>query len=211
MRPLSLVVCDDQRMFGSALACALEDTNHRVLAAVERAEDLSWQLGPSCPDVCVMDVVVRNRVETGQMTTIRSQLPGVRVLVLTSSTSLDIWQAYEAGLADAVVSKSHGLDTIRTAIERVALGERFTVAFARPAVPLGRTPVTLTDRERDILRLLARGASTHQIMDALSISRNTVRSHVQHLLDKLHAHTRAQAVQVAMATQLLLDHDLVLA
>jgi DNA-binding NarL/FixJ family response regulator len=130
--------------------------------------------------------------------------------VLTSSSSVEVWRAYEEGLADAVVSKTHGLDTIRTAIERVSLGERFTVAFARPAVPLGPEPVSLTEREREILRMLARGANTQQIMETFAISRSTVRSHVQHLLDKLHAHTRAQAVQMAMTKHLLLEPDLVL-
>lgn len=210
MRAMSLAICDDQRMFAFALACSLDDTNHHVLAVAGTAEDLDAQLGARCPDVYVMDVLVQGRPRTALISTIREQNPGARVLVLTACSSVGLWQAYEAGLADAVVSKTHGLDTIRTAIDRVALGERFTVAFERPPVPLSPVPVTLTDRERDILRLLARGASTRQITEALAISRNTVRSHVQHLLDKLHAHTRAQAVQIAMATQLLLEPELVL-
>lgn len=212
MRPVSVVVWDDQRMFASALATSLENaTTHRVLGVVERAEDLPAELQSLHPDVCVMDVVDHGRTRTALINAIRVESPEVRVLVLTSSDNADLWEAYEAELVDAVVTKSHGLDTIRTAIDRVALGERFAVAFARPPVPVRTMPVSLTERERDILRMLARGADTHQIMEALAISRNTVRTHVQHLLDKLHAHTRAQAVQIAMATHLLREPDLVLA
>jgi DNA-binding NarL/FixJ family response regulator len=209
MRAVSVVVFDDQRMFGSALGSALENANQQVLAVVGSAEDLAAQVGTLRPDVCVLDVVVGGRARIDLVETIRAQNPAVRLLVLTSTTCPELWHAYEAGSTDAVVSKSHGLDTIRTAVGRVAVGERFTVAFAQPPVPLRTTPVTVTDRERDILRLLARGASTHQITESLAISRNTVRTHVQHILDKLHAHTRAQAVQAAMAMHLLLESDLV--
>ncbi len=136
--------------------------------------------------------------------------PGARVLVLTRREDEDLWRAYDDGLVDAVVSKTHGLDTVRTAIDRVALGERFTLSAGRPAAPPRATPMSLTEREREILRLLVHGATTRQIMDALAISQNTVRSHIQHLLDKLHAHTRAQAVQIALTTHLLLDLETVL-
>jgi DNA-binding NarL/FixJ family response regulator len=210
MRPVSVVVWDDQRMFAAALACSLENASHRVLGIVERAESLPAELEALHPDVCVVDVPADGPVRAGLIDTIKATSPGVRVLALTAIDSIELWQAYEAGLVDAVVSKSHGLETFRTAIDRVALGERFAVAFSRPPVPVGSIPVTLTDRERDILRMLARGATTRQIMDAFAISKNTVRTHVQHLLDKLHAHTRAQAVQIAMATHLLHDRDLVM-
>jgi DNA-binding NarL/FixJ family response regulator len=210
MRPVSVVVWDDQRMFAAALASSLENATHRVLGVVERVEDLPDELGSLHPDVCVMDVLARGHVRTELIDAIKARSPGIRVLVLTSTDDVELWQAYDAGLVDAVVSKSHGLETFRTAIDRVALGERFAVASARPPVPIRTIPVSLTQRERDILRMLARGATTCQIMEAFAISRNTVRTHVQHLLDKLHAHTRAQAVQIAMTTHLLIDLDLVL-
>jgi DNA-binding NarL/FixJ family response regulator len=209
VRTVKLILCDDQRMFSTALARSLDGATHEVLAIVERADRLADRVRGSGADVCVMDVVVCGRVQGRLAATVKEASPDTHLLVLTSTDEPDLWRAYDGGVVDAVVSKSHGLATIRTAIDRVAIGERFALAAARPAVPLG-PPTSLTDREREILRLLARGATTHQITDALAISRNTVRTHVQHLLDKLHAHTRAQAVQVAVAAQLLLESELAL-
>lgn len=207
MRAVSLVLYDDQRMFCSALASTLDDASHNVLVVVEPDDGVVAAVQASQPDVCVMDVTVDDDKKSGLFTAVKTHCPSTRVLLLTCRDDADLWRAYDDGLVDAVVSKSHGLDTIRTAIDRVALGERFALSSARPPAPPGAVPTGLTQREREILRLLARGATTHQIMEALTISRNTVRSHVQHLLDKLHAHTRAQAVQVAVTTHLLLDAD----
>jgi DNA-binding NarL/FixJ family response regulator len=210
VRAIKLILCDDQRMFCSALAQSLDDATHEVLEVVDCVDQLVDHVRGSGADVCVTDVMVRGRAQGRLAAAVKQASPGTHLLVLTSTDDADLWRAYDDGVVDAVISKSHGLATIRTAIDRVAIGERFALASARPAVPLGPVPMNLTDREREILRLLARGATTHQITEALAISRNTVRTHVQHLLDKLHAHTRAQAVQFAVAAQLLLDSELVL-
>lgn len=68
-----------------------------------------------------------------------------------------------------------------------------------PSVPIAvEAPFVLTGRERDVLRLLARGASTGEMAGELGISATTVRNHIQHLLEKLKAHNRLQAVSVAL-------------
>ena len=205
MSAISIVICDDQRMFCSALARTLDDAAHRVHAVLGNGDRVIAVVQNTQPDVCVMDVSARENEESGLFGAVKAVCPGARVLVLTHRDGADLRRAFDDGLVDAVVSKTHGLDTVRTAIDRVALGERFTLSELHSAVPPRAAPMSLTDREREILWLLARGATTRQIMDALAISRNTVRSHIQHLLDKLHAHTRAQAVQIALTTHLLLD------
>jgi DNA-binding NarL/FixJ family response regulator len=207
MRAVSVLVYSDQRMFCSALADSLDDEGHQVRAVVARADDLRVEARRAKPDICAMDVGAGDRAADKLFEAIRSECPDTRIVVLTSSDDASLWQAYDAGLVDAVISKIHGLDTIRTSIDRVALGERFALASARPSVIPRSAHVSLTAREYEILRLLARGATTHQIMTAMTISPNTLRTHVQHLLNKLHAHTRAQAVQAALTARLLVESD----
>jgi DNA-binding NarL/FixJ family response regulator len=207
MRAVTVLVYSPQRMFCSALAVSLDDEGHQVLGVVEHADDLPVEVRRIQPEVCAMDLAAAEDVEENLLDVVRRECPDTHIVVLTCRDDAVLWQAYDAGLVDAVVSKTHGLDTIRTAIDRAALGERFALASARPSPTPRPAHVSLTAREWEILRLLARGATTHQIMAALAISRNTLRTHVQHLLDKLHAHTRAQAVQNALTTRLLVDSD----
>lgn len=207
MRAVSVLVYSDQRMFCSTLAEALDNGAHQVRAAVDRVENLRTETRGARPDVCVMDVRADHGDADDLFVAVRTECPGTHIVVLTSSDDPAVWRAYDAGLVDAVVSKIHGLDTIRTAIDRASLGERFALASPRPPAPPRAGRVSLTAREREILRLLARGATTRQIMATLAISPNTLRTHVQHVLNKLHAHTRAEAVQAALRGRLLVEFD----
>jgi DNA-binding NarL/FixJ family response regulator len=207
MRAVSVLVYSAQRMFCTALADSLDDEVHQVCAVVGRADDLRVAARGARPDICAIDVGAGDRAAYRLFEAVRSECPDTHIVVLTSSADASLWRAYDAGLVDAVVSKIHGLDTIRTSIDRAALGERFALASARPAATPRPAHVSLTAREREILRLLAHGATTRQIMAALTISPNTLRTHVQHLLNKLHAHTRAQAVQAAVKARLLVESD----
>lgn len=207
MSTVSVLVYSDHRMFCSTLAASLDDGVHEVSAAIERAEDVRPAARRARPDVCALDVRARGRANGELFAAVREECPETRVLVLTTGDEPWLWRAYETGLVDALVSKVHGLETVRTAIDRVALGERFALAPRQvPVAPyVGR--VSLTGRERDILRLLSQGATTQEIMSTLAISPNTLRTHIQHVLNKLHAHTRAEAVQAALMAELLVDLD----
>lgn len=89
-------------------------------------------------------------------------------------------------------------------IYRFLPDRRMERAAPAPSVPApAAAPSALTGRERDVLRLLARGASTGEMARELGISSTTVRNHVQHLLEKLKAHNRLQAVSVALRSGLL--------
>lgn len=207
MSAVSVLVYSDQRMFCASLADSLEDEQHQVLA-VDRRDELLADARRAKPRVCAIDAYAGDAPTRSLVEGIRQLCPDTRIVVLTSGDDdAAAWQAYDTHLVDSVVSKTHGLGTIRTAIDRTALGERVALTPAPPPVSPRSARVRLTARECEILRMLARGSSTPQILTTLRISSNTLRTHVQHLLNKLHAHTRAQAVQAALAEHLIVEFD----
>jgi DNA-binding NarL/FixJ family response regulator len=211
MSAVSVLVYSDQRMFCSTLAASLDDGVHDVAGAVECLEDLQRAVRTAEPDVCVLDARTGtgagNESDSGMFAAVREACPDTHLLVLTTGDDRAVWEAYDVGLVDAMISKVHGLAAVRTAIDRAALGERFALAAARSSAVPRTVRVSLTAREREILLLLAHGATTQHIRTTLRISSNTLRTHIQHVLNKLHAHTRAQAVQAALTAGLLVELD----
>jgi NarL family two-component system response regulator LiaR len=158
------------------------------------------------PDVVLMDLVmpVMNGVDTIRL--ISEQLPDVRILVLTSFTGLDkIFPAIKAGALGYLLKDSSPQELV-DAIRQVYCGN----ASLHPAVarkllqelsePLGRaqTDDPLTDRETEVLRLVAQGRHNQEIADLLAISEATVRTHVSHILTKLELSSRTQAALYAL-------------
>ena len=135
---------------------------------------------------------------------VRKASPGTSLMLLATASSTSLWDAFDSGQVAAVVTKECTLATIQRSLERVRRGERFTLGIDRPSVH--RTPtgdVPLTPRERDVLREMVAGATTSEMARELEISVNTVRTHVQHVLDKLGVGTRVQAAQLAVERRLL--------
>jgi DNA-binding NarL/FixJ family response regulator len=135
---------------------------------------------------------------------VRKASPGTSLVLLATASSTSLWDAFDSGQVDSVVSKNCTLATIQRSVARVRRGERFTLGIDRPSVhrtPAGEVP--LTPRERDVLQEMVAGATTSEMSRALDISANTVRTHVQHVLDKLGVGTRVQAAQLAVQKRLL--------
>ncbi len=142
--------------------------------------------------------------------------PTVRVLVLSASGEHDdVLEAVKAGATGYLV-KSASRDELLEAVARTAQGDAvFTPGLAglvlgefrrmsnRPADPASGPPAgTLTERETEILRLVAKGLSYKEIAGRLVISHRTVQNHVQNTLGKLQLHNRVELVRYAIATGL---------
>jgi two-component system nitrate/nitrite response regulator NarL len=138
---------------------------------------------------------------------VRDGLP-TRVVLLDPAPGEDVWGALGDGAA-GVLSRRVSADAIRAAVRTVAGGGTALCADAQAAVAREirarrpREQPLLSPRERQVLQLVAEGLSSPRIAARLQLGTTTVRTHVQHLLNKFEAHDRAQLIHKAMRRNLL--------
>jgi DNA-binding NarL/FixJ family response regulator len=214
---LRVLVVDDHALFRRGLQMVLGDEADIEVAgeaadgdeAVERAKELM-------PDVVLMDVRMPGRSGIEATREIREALPHVRILMLTvSDEEGDLYEAIKAG-ASGYLLKETSPEEVPEAIRSVVDGQsRISPAMASKlltefATVRGRTrdrqgvpPPVLTEREMEVLRLVARGLNNRDIARELFISENTVKNHVRNILEKLHLHSRMEAVVYAVRQNLL--------
>jgi DNA-binding NarL/FixJ family response regulator len=169
------------------------------------------------PDVVLMDIrmPVMDGLEATRRITTEESLAGVRILVLTTF-DLDeyVYQALRDGASGFLLKDTPPADLL-AAIRVVAAGEallapritrRLIAEFARRPDPARVAPAALghlTDREREVLALVARGLSNAEIAEQLVVSPATSKTYVSRILTKLHARDRAQLVAIAYETGLI--------
>jgi NarL family two-component system response regulator LiaR len=169
------------------------------LEAVDKAHELE-------PDVILMDLVMPRKNGIEAITEICEQVPGACILVLTSFADDDkVFPAIKAGALGYLLKDSEPHELLQ-AIRSVYEGEpSLAPTIARKLIrdiqrssdlPLAKQP--LTEREVEVIRLVARGFSNHEIADQLVVSERTVRAHVSNILDKLHLANRTQAALYAI-------------
>jgi DNA-binding NarL/FixJ family response regulator len=215
--PIRVLVVDDHALFRRGLDMVLaQEPDIEVVGeagdgaeAVERAADL-------LPDVVLMDVRMPRRSGIEACTAIKDVVPSARIIMLTiSDDEGDLYEAIKAG-ATGYLLKEISIDEVATAIRAVAGGQslispsmasKLLSEFAtlikrdgdRQQVPAPR----LTDRELEVLRLVARGLNNRDIAKQLYISENTVKNHIRNILEKLQLHSRMEAVVYAVREKLL--------
>jgi two-component system, NarL family, response regulator len=149
------------------------------------------------PDVTIMDLRMPGVSGFDAITAIREEFPTARIVVLSNyEGSEDVHRALEAG-AMAYLLKSADGDQLLEAVRSVHHGRRYLPPALRALIAERIPGDQLTERELDVLRLLARGLSNREIGAELSIAENTVRIHVARVLQKLDVEDRTQAVIVA--------------
>jgi two-component system NarL family response regulator len=165
------------------------------------------------PDIVVMDVCMQGGNGIAATMALQQTLPQAKVLIVTvSSKDEDLFAAVKAGARGYLlknVSLRELIDSIRLvaqgeAIVSPAMAGRLLDEFkeadkAHPHRELGR----LSQREQEVLKLVAQGASNREIGTRLFISETTVKAHLRTILEKLHAHNRAEAVALAATKGLL--------
>jgi NarL family two-component system response regulator LiaR len=165
----------------------------------EEAVQLARQL---CPDVVLMDLLMPVMDGISATASIRNELPETEVIALTSVLeSASVVGAVKAG-AIGYLLKDTQASELRRAIKAAAAGQvqlsPQASAYLMREVRATETPEPLTERETEVLRLLARGQSNKEIARHLHVVEDTVKTHVRHILAKLGAQSRTQAVLCAI-------------
>jgi len=204
---IRVLIVDDHTIVRKGIKALLAETSDiQVIGEAENgleAIKLSKQLEP---DVILMDLLMPKMDGIEATRQITAQQPQVRMLVLTSFVGDDkVFPAIKAGAMGYLLKDSEPSELIRS-IYKVYRGEpSLHPIIARkmmkeilepPAVK--PTPEPLTVREVEVLQLLAKGLSNDEIADQLTISEVTVRTHISHLLAKLHLANRVQATLYAL-------------
>ena len=206
---------DDQELFrrGLTMLLGVEDDIEVVgeagdgVAATELA-------ATAVPDIILMDVRMPKRSGIEACVAIKEVAPTARIIMLTvSDEEADLYDAVKNG-ASGYLLKDSSIDEVAQAIRVVADGQSLispSMAIKlldefkqmsrsdRQQVPSPR----LTDRELEVLKLVAQGLNNREIAKRLFISENTVKNHVRNILEKLQLHSRMEAVMYAVKEKLL--------
>ena len=213
--PIRVAVVDDQELFrrGLTMLLTVEDDIEVVgeagdgVAATELA-------AAAVPDVVLMDVRMPKRSGIEACISIKDVAPSAKIIMLTvSDEEADLYDAVKNG-ASGYLLKDSSIDEVAQAIRVVADGQSLIspsmavklldefkqmTRSDRQQVPTPR----LTDRELEVLKLVAQGLNNREIAKRLFISENTVKNHVRNILEKLQLHSRMEAVMYAVREKLL--------
>ncbi|MFG2071175.1 response regulator [Nonomuraea maritima] len=205
---LQVMVVDDHPMWRDAVARDLQQAGYAVVATVGEGRQALRVAVAVRPDVVILDLRLPDLpgVEVARGLAASERPP--RVLVLSASGEQeDVLEAVKAGASGYLV-KSASREEFLSAVRRTAEGEPvFTPGLAglvlgeyrrlagRPAPEGGPR---LTDRETEVLRLVAKGLTYRQVAERLTLSHRTVQNHVQNTLSKLHLHNRVELVRYAI-------------
>ena len=217
------MVVDDHPIWRDGVARDLVERGFRVVATAADGTTAVRIARTVRPDVVLMDLHFATASEghgapPGALAIreIVTALPHTRVLVLSASGAhVDVLEAVKAGASGYLV-KSASVDELANAVRRTAEGDMvFTPGLAglvlgeyrrMAAAPEADTP-RLTERESDVLRLVAKGLTARQIADRLVISHRTVENHVQSTLRKLQLHNRVELARYAIEHGLDVEPD----
>lgn len=209
MTAIKVMVVDDHPMWREAVARDLGDAGFEVVATAANGTEAVNRARAARPDVLVLDLQIPAPDGVAVTATLVPDFPDLRVLILSASGEQDdVLEAVKAGATGYLV-KSASREELVDAVSRVARGDTvFTPGLAGLVLgeyrrlsdaPAARddTP-RLTDRETEVLRLVAKGLSYKQIAERLVLSHRTVQNHVQNTLRKLQMHNRVQLVRYAI-------------
>jgi DNA-binding NarL/FixJ family response regulator len=196
---INCLIADDHEVVREGLRLALSRAPHiRVVGEAVDGESAVALAERRRPDLNVMDLRMGGIDGVEATKRIRQKDPRCRVIIFTGHAERNLLsRGREAGAAGYLL-KEAAHTTILRAIERVASGGEFVDPALATSLVASDREALLTNREREILQLLADGMSNGEVAKKLFISQETVKSHVRHILAKLEADTRTQAVAIAL-------------
>jgi len=212
---IRVLVVDDQELFRRGLIMLLGvETDMEVVGEAADGSSAATMAATTRPDVVLMDVRMPRQTGIEACVALKTAAPEARIIMLTvSDEETDLYDAVKSG-ASGYLLKDSSIEEVAQAIRVVADGQSLispSMAIKlldefkqmartdRQAVPTPR----LTERELEVLRLVARGLNNREIAKQLFISENTVKNHVRNILEKLQLHSRMEAVMYAVREKIL--------
>jgi DNA-binding NarL/FixJ family response regulator len=211
-RPIRVLIVDDHEVFASSLALVLDAEGDITTAGVATTLEQARALAATAePDVILLDHRMPDGDGVAAIPDLRAVRPAAGIVVLTASSADHVLlSAIEQG-ASGFLSKTRSLAEVTAAVRAAAAGEsvispellaRLLPRFGRGKVqPAGE----LTEREREVLALVAEGLPNAAIAERLVVSVHTVRNHIASLSAKLGAHSKLEALSIAVREGLLPD------
>ena len=217
--PIRAMIVDDHALFRRGLEMVLDtEPDIELVGQASDGAEAVEKAAESLPDVVLMDIRMPRSSGIEACRAMKEEAPSAKIVILTiSDEEEDLFEAIRAG-ASGYLLKDIPLDEVAGAVRAVHGGQslinpsmagKLLTEFATLAkrddeeraqeVPAPR----LTEREMQVLKLIARGMNNRDIAKELFISENTVKNHVRNILEKLQIHSRMEAVMVAVREKLI--------
>ncbi|MBI2916925.1 MAG: response regulator transcription factor [Chloroflexi bacterium] len=205
---MRVLIVDDHNLFRDGVASLLAARGFQVVGQANDGEEALVKARDLRPDLVLMDIRMPRMGGLEATRLLKAEMPEVKVVMLTASADeVDLFEAIKSGAqgyllkdlkADAFFSLLSGLEKGEAPISpRMAahMLDEFS-RLAKGKKP-GESGTVLSEREEEVLRLVAQGDTNKEVAAALYISENTVKYHLRNILDKLHLENRAQVVAYA--------------
>ena len=208
-RPIRVLLVDDHQLLTGALARTISTESDIKVVGIAGTVAEAKAMSRERLDVVLMDYRLPDGTGADATRAIKARWPAVRIVMLTAASDDEtVLESIQAG-ADGYLTKDRAVEDVVGAIRAAHAGETLLprsvifgiaqrVAASRDR-SFDRAPIEpLTPRELEVLRALTEGLSTGEISARLVIAPNTLRTHVQNIMGKLHAHSKLEAVAFAL-------------
>lgn len=197
--PIRVLVADDHAVVRAGLIAILEAVpDLRVVAEAGDGEQAVKAFAEHRPDVAVLDLRMPVLDGLGALVMLRREFPAARAILLTTyDDEEDVYRGLEAGAAGYLLKDAAPAELVES-VRKVFAGRKAISPQVAERLAGRVTSRELSDREREVLVLVAEGRSNKQIAKALGIADGTVKVHVASIMEKLGAQGRSEAVAVAV-------------
>jgi two-component system NarL family response regulator len=217
--PIRVLIVDDHALFRRGLEMVLaEEADIELAGEASDGAEAVEKAGEALPDVVLMDIRMPRSSGIEACRAMKEIVPSTKIVMLTiSDEEEDLFEAIRAGasgyllkdipydeVADVVRAVHGGQSLINPSMAAKLLTEFAALAKRDESERAEQVPAPrLTDREIEVLKLVARGMNNRDIAKELFISENTVKNHVRNILEKLQIHSRMEAVMIAVRENLI--------